>query len=44
MADVRIRELSNDTHSLLKIKAIQEKTTLENLIKKILDQAVSNEK
>jgi len=44
MSTLRVRDLNNETHSLLKIKAIQEKTTLENLIKKILDQAASDGK
>ena len=38
MKDVRIRQMNDGLHSALKIEAIKQKTTLDNLIKKILSE------
>ena len=40
MAELRIRKMDEEIHSKLKIKAIKQKTSLENLVRKILAEAV----
>jgi len=40
MKDVRIRKMSDELHSKLKITAIEKKTTLNNLVQKILADAM----
>ena len=44
MIDVRIRQMSDELHSALKIEAVKQKTTLEKLIKNFLSEAMKMKK
>ena len=40
MSEIRIRKVNEGLHLKLKIEAVKQKTTLENLIKKILSETM----